>query len=226
MLGLMGRKIGMTQLYDGRGEAVPVTLIEVGPCTVTQVKTPEKDGYGAVQLGFVEKREQRTKKPVLGHFRKNGLKPSQFIREFRVANAAGHQVGQTLDASLFEIGNLVDVIGTSMGRGFQGTRKRHKFTGGRATHGCTTHDQPGSIGASAFPSRVVKGKRLPGHMGAARVTVKNLEVMAVDAEQNMLAVRGAVPGRMRGLLLIRPVGKNVKVAKPVAKAAAKTVGKR
>lgn len=204
MLGLMGRKVGMTQLFDERGEAVPVTVIELGPCTVTQVKTPEKDGYAAVQLGFGEKLERKVTKPVLGHFRKHGLKPAQALREFRVDKPEEHQVGQKLDVTLFEVGKAVDVVGTSIGRGFQGTRKRHGFTGGKATHGCTTHDQPGSIGASAYPSRVIKGKRLPGRMGAARVTVSNLEVMAVDAEQNVLVVRGAVPGPIRGLVVVRP----------------------
>jgi large subunit ribosomal protein L3 len=204
MLGLLGRKVGMTQLFDERGEAVPVTVIEVGPCTVTQVKTPERDGYAAVQLGFGEKLERRVTKPVLGHYRKHGLKPALALREFRVGDAGAHQVGQTLDVSLFEVGKAVDVVGTSIGRGFQGTRKRHGFTGGKATHGCTTHDQPGSIGASAYPSRVIKGKRLPGRMGGARVTSTNLKVMAVDAEQNVLVVRGSIPGPIRGLVMVRP----------------------
>lgn len=204
MRGILGKKVGMTQLFDERGEAVPVTVIELGPCTVTQVKTPEKDGYAAVQLGFGEKLERKVTKPVLGHFRKHGLKPAQALREFRVDKPEEHQVGQKLDVTLFEVGKAVDVVGTSIGRGFQGTRKRHGFTGGKATHGCTTHDQPGSIGASAYPSRVIKGKRLPGRMGAARVTVSNLEVMAVDAEQNVLVVRGAVPGPIRGLVVVRP----------------------
>ncbi len=207
MLGLMGRKVGMTQLFDGRGEVVPATVIELGPCTVTQVKTPERDGYAAVQLGFGEKLERKVKKPELGHFRKHGLKPAQALREFRVADAGAHQVGQTIDVSLFEVGKRVDVIGTSIGRGFQGTRKRHGFTGGKATHGCTTHDQPGSIGASAYPSRVIKGKRLPGRMGGARVTMKNLQVVAVDPEQNVLVVRGAIPGPIRSLVVVRPTKK-------------------
>jgi large subunit ribosomal protein L3 len=204
MLGLLGRKVGMTQLFDERGEAVPVTVIEVGPCTVIQVKTPERDGYSAVQIGFGEKLERKVTKPVLGHYRKNGLKPAVALREFRVDDPAGHAVGQTIDVSIFEVGKAVDVVGTSIGRGFQGTRKRHGFTGGKATHGCTTHDQPGSIGASAYPSRVIKGKRLPGRMGGARVTSTNLKVMAVDAEQNVLVVRGSIPGPIRGLVMVRP----------------------
>jgi large subunit ribosomal protein L3 len=210
MLGLLGRKVGMTQLFNERGEAVPVTVIEVGPCTVTQVKTPAKDGYGAVQLGFGEKLERRVTKPVLGHFRKHGLKPALALREFRVDDPAVHQVGQTIDVTVFEVGKAVDVVGTSIGRGFQGTRKRHGFTGGKATHGCTTHDQPGSIGASAYPSRVLKGKRLPGRMGGARVTSINLRVVAVDAEQNVLVVRGSIPGPIRSLVMVRPTKKSGK----------------
>jgi large subunit ribosomal protein L3 len=200
----------MTQLFNERGEVVPVTVIEVGPCTVVQVKTPDRDGYAAVQLGFGEKLERRTRKPELGHYRKHGLKPSQTLREFRVDDPAAHEVGQKLDVSVFEVGKRVDVIGTSIGRGFQGTRKRHHFTGGRATHGCTTHDQPGSIGASAYPSRVIKGKRLPGRMGGKRITMKSLKVVAVDAEQNVLVLRGSVPGPLRGLVMVRPAEKTTK----------------
>lgn len=225
MLGLMGRKVGMTQFFDEKGEVIPVTLIEVGPCTITQVKTAANDGYAALQLGFVEKSEQRTNKPVLGHYRKNGLKPMRWLREFRVPDVEGREVGQKLDAGLFEVGKRVDVVGTGIGRGFQGVVKRHGFTGGKATHGCTTHDQPGSIGASAFPSRVIKGKRLPGRMGGGQVTVRNLKVVAVDPEQNMLAVRGAVPGPMRGLLLIRPATKPPRTPKP-GSATGKAKGKK
>src|SRR5262245_18183885 len=204
MLGLMGRKIGMTQLYNERSDAVPVTLIEVGPCTVTQVKTAEKEGYAAVQLGFGEKRNKRLTKAELGHRKKNGLKATRWLKRFRVEDASAHTVGQTLAADFFEVGKRVDVIGTTMGRGFQGVVKRHRFNGGPMSHGTKTKDQPGSIGASAFPSRVIKGKRLPGHMGTARLTAKNLVVVAVDTDQNLVAVRGAVPGKQRGLVVIRP----------------------
>ena len=204
MLGLMGRKVGMTQFYNDRGDAVPVTLIEVGPCTVTQVKTPEKEGYSAIQIGFGEKKEKRVTKPVLGHFKKNGLTATRWLKEFRIEDPAAHSVGQVMGADLFEVGKRVDVIGTTLGHGFQGVVKRYRFKGGPMSHGCKTKDQPGSIGASAYPSRVVKGKRLPGHMGTARLTIKNLVVVAVDAEQHMVAVRGAVPGPRRGLLVIRP----------------------
>jgi large subunit ribosomal protein L3 len=221
MLGLMGRKLGMTQVYDERGEAVPVTLIEVGPCTITQVKTEAKDGYAAVQLGFGEKRPSRMTKAVVGHFTKNGLTPTRWLREFRVEAGGEHAVGQSIDVTLFAVGQKVDVVGTSIGRGFQGVVKRHGFTGGKATHGVTTHDQPGSIGASAFPSRVIKGKRLPGRMGGGPVTLRKLRVVAIDPEQNTMAVCGAVPGPRRGLLMIRPSKPTARDKKRPAPAAKK-----
>jgi large subunit ribosomal protein L3 len=199
----MGRKIGMTQYFDDKGEAVPCTLIEVGPCTVTQIKTEEKDGYTAIQLGFEERKPKRVSKPELGHFRKSGVSPQRELREFRVDDVSGFELGQQLDVSQFEIGQRVDVIGTSIGRGFQGVVKRHGFAGGKETHGVTTHDSPGSIGQSAYPARVFKGTRLPGRHGNVRVTAKNLEVMAVDAEQNLMVVRGNVPGARRGLVIVR-----------------------
>jgi len=201
---LLGKKLGMTQIYNEKGQCFPVTVIEAGPCTVTQVKTKDKDGYAAVQLGFGDKREKNLTKPVIGKFKKAGVPVRALLREFRIEDDAEYQAGQEIKVDQFEIGKNVDVIATSIGRGFQGTRKRHKFTGGRATHGCTTHDQPGSIGASAFPSRVIKGKRLPGRMGGKRVTMKNLQVVAVDPEQSLLVVRGSIPGPVRGFVLVRP----------------------
>jgi large subunit ribosomal protein L3 len=204
MLGIIGRKVGMTQVFNEKGDAVPATLIEAGPCPIVQVKTMDKDGYAAVQLGFGEKREKNLTKPVTGKFKKAGVPVKAMLREFRIEDGAEYQAGQEIKVDQFEIGKNVDVIATSIGRGFQGTRKRHKFTGGRATHGCTTHDQPGSIGASAFPSRVIKGKRLPGRMGGKRVTMKNLQVVAVDPEQSLLVVRGSIPGPVRGFVLVRP----------------------
>ena len=202
--GILGRKVGMTQVFNEKGDAVPATLIEAGPCPIVQVKTKDKDGYAAVQLGFGEKREKNLTKPVVGKFKKSGVAVKAMLREFRIEDGAEYQAGQEIKVDQFEIGKNVDVIATSIGRGFQGTRKRHKFTGGRATHGCTTHDQPGSIGASAFPSRVIKGKRLPGRMGGKRVTMKNLQVVAVDPEQSLLVVRGSIPGPVRGFVLVRP----------------------
>jgi len=204
MLGIIGRKVGMTQVFNEKGDAVPATLIEAGPCPIVQVKTKDKDGYAAVQLGFGDKREKNLTKPVIGKFKKAGVPVRALLREFRIEDDAEYQAGQEIKVDQFEIGKNVDVVATSIGRGFQGTRKRHKFTGGRATHGCTTHDQPGSIGASAFPSRVIKGKKLPGRMGGKRVTMKNLQVVAVDPEQSLLVVRGSIPGPVRGFVLVRP----------------------
>ena len=203
MIGLIGKKVGMTQVFSDQGEAVPVTVIEAGPCTITDVRTAERNGYGAVQLGFGSKKEARFTRPVLGQFKKRNLPPSRTVREFRVDDVAAFEVGQTLNVSMFEKGQHVDVQGVTKGRGFAGVVKRHGFVAGHASHGPTHGKQPGSIGSSAYPSRVIKGKRLPGHMGAEVLTIKNLEVVAVDAEQNVLMVRGAVPGPANGLVLIR-----------------------
>jgi large subunit ribosomal protein L3 len=203
MIGLLAKKIGMTQLFDAQGRVVPVTLFSAGPCKVVQVKTPQRDGYAALQLGFGTRREKCQTAPVRGHLKKHNASGVRTLREVRVDDTAPYQEGQDLTVALFEVGSRVDVVGTSKGRGFAGVVKRHHFTGGRETHGCVTHKQPGSIGASAYPSRVIKGKRLPGRMGGARVTVKNLEVVGLDAEQNLLWVRGSVPGAPNGTVLIR-----------------------
>ena len=207
MIGLLARKIGMTQLYDEQGRVVPVTLLAAGPCTVAQVKTPDKDGYAAIQIGFGQKREKRTNRPLRGHLKKHGgAAGARVIREVRVDDPAQYQPGQQITVSIVPVGSKVDVIGVSKGRGFAGVVRRHHFTAGRETHGVTTHKQPGSIGASAYPSRVIKGKRLPGRMGGARITVKNLDVIGVDAEQHLLWVRGSVPGAPNGMVLIRGAG--------------------
>ena len=202
MMGIIGRKIGMTQIYGDKGDVIPVTVIEAGPCTVTEVRSVERDGYVAVQLGFGTNKETRFTKPVLGQFAKRNLPPSRHLREFRVADAAGYEVGGKVTVELFEKGQHVDVEGVTKGRGFTGVVKRYGFVAGHASHGPTAGKQPGSIGASAYPSRVVKGKRLPGRMGGENLTVKNLEVVGVDAEQNVLLVRGAVPGPVRSLVLV------------------------
>ena len=207
MLGIIGRKVGMTQVFDEKGEIIPATLIEAGPCPIVQVKTPAKDGYAAVQVAFGAKRAKNLSKAVVGHFKKPGVGVRAMLREFKVDDAAAYEAGQELKVDQFEVGKRVDVVATSIGRGFQGTTKRHGFTGGKATHGVTTHRQPGSIGASAFPSRVIKGKRLPGRMGGKQVTMKNLQVVAVDAEQSLLVVRGSIPGPVRGYVLVRPAKK-------------------
>jgi large subunit ribosomal protein L3 len=203
MIGIIGRKVGMTQIYGEKGDAVPVTVIEAGPCTVTEVRTPDRDGYAAVQLGFGTNKEKRFTRPVLGQFKKRNLPPARHLKEFRVADAAAYTVGQTVNVSLFETGTSVDVQGVTKGRGFQGVVKRYGFVAGHASHGPTHGKQPGSIGASAYPSRVVKGKRLPGRMGGANLTIKNLKVVGIDAEQNVLLVRGAVPGPVNGLVIVK-----------------------
>jgi len=203
MIGLIGKKVGMTQLFDEKGDIAPVTVIEAGPCLVTELRDPQKHGYSAVQLGFGDVRESRLSRPGLGQFRAKNLSPRRTLREFRVENAGAYQVGQELKADLFEKGTHVDVSGVTKGRGFAGVVKRHGFTGGKETHGCTTHKQPGSIGASAYPSRVIKNKRLPGRMGGVNFTAKNLRVVDVDVEQNLVLVRGAVPGPVNGLVFVR-----------------------
>jgi large subunit ribosomal protein L3 len=206
MIGLLAEKIGMTQLFDEQGRVVPVTVLAAGPCPIVQVKTAEKDGYAALQIGFGKKRESLISKPIQGHLKKHNASGIRSLKEVRVDDPAAYQVGQELTVSLFEVGSKVDVIGVSKGRGFAGVIRRHHFTCGRETHGCVTHKQPGSIGASAYPSRVIKGKRLPGRMGGARVTVKNLAVIGVDAEQHLIWVRGSIPGPPTSTVLIRKNG--------------------
>jgi len=202
MIGLIGRKIGMTQVFDEKGDVVPVTVIEAGPCTVTEIRTSERDGYTALQLGFGTNKEKRFSKPVLGQFTKRNLPPSRHLREFRIPDVSAYTLGQTLNAAVFEKGEHIDVEGTTKGRGFAGIIKRHGFKGGHASHGPTMGREPGSIGSSAYPSRVIKGKRLPGRMGGKPLTSKNLLVAGVDAEQNVLLVRGAIPGPTNGLVFI------------------------
>jgi len=194
----------MTQIYAADGRALPVTVIEAGPCVVVQRKSKDRNGYSAVQLGLVEGRKlKRVTKPMKGHFEKAGLPPCRVLREFRVQDGAEVKVGDKVSVDIFAPGDTVHVSGISKGKGFQGVIKRHNFAGGAATHGSMFHRAPGSIGASAFPSRVLKGMRAPGHMGLDRVTVRNLQVVRVDAEKNLLVVRGSVPGAADGYLVIR-----------------------
>ena len=202
--GIIGKKIGMTQVYAEDGRAMPATVLQAGPCVVVQRKSKEKDGYVAVQLGLVEARKlKRVPKAMKGHFDKASLPPCRVLREFRVAEGAEVKVGDKLSVELFAPGDKVHVTGISKGKGFQGVVKRHHFRGGAATHGSMFHRAPGSIGASAFPSRVLKGMRAGGHMGSDQVTVRNLEVVRVDAGNNVLVVRGAVPGAGGGYVVIR-----------------------
>ena len=203
MIGLLGKKVGMTQIFDKEGNQVPVTVLEIGPCTVLQVKKKETDGYQAVQLGFNDKRESRTIKPDLGHFKKHNSTPKSFVREIRTESLEKVETGKTLNVNNFAVGDYVDVIGTSMGRGFQGVVKRHNFKGGERGHGSMFGRVAGSIGASSFPSRVVKGMRMPGQMGNERATTQNLRVEKIDMENHLMAVRGAVPGKENGYLIVR-----------------------
>ncbi len=193
----------MTQIFTEGGKIVPVTVVEAGPCTVTQVKTVEKEGYGAVQLGFGEVRERKASKPQLGHFAGRGLQPLKHLVEIRVDDPEAYQVGQEVTVSVFSQGERVDVIGRSKGKGFAGVIKRHGFGGGPGSHGAHFHRAPGSVGACATPSRVFKGSRMPGRMGGERVTALNLEVVDVKPERNVLLLRGSVPGPNGGLLVIR-----------------------
>jgi large subunit ribosomal protein L3 len=202
-LGLIGRKLGVTQVFSESGEVVPVTIIEAGPCVVVQKKTQEKDGYSALQVGFLEREEKRLKKPEKGHFAKHGTKGFTCLREFRTTEAENYQSGQEIKVEIFAIGERVNVTGISKGKGFAGGVKRWGFRGGPATHGSMFHRAPGSVGASAFPSRVLKGKRLPGHMGNAQVTVKNLQVVGVRSEKNLLLIGGAVPGARSSIVLVK-----------------------
>jgi large subunit ribosomal protein L3 len=203
MEGILGRKLGMTQIYVEDGTAIPVTVIQAGPCLVVQRKTADTDGYEAVQIGLVEERPAKPNKPRRGHFEKAGVAPVRRLAEFRVAEAEELKAGDEVKASIFAEKEWVDVVGTSKGKGYQGVVKRHGFAGGRASHGSMFHRAPGSIGASAYPSRVVKGMRAGGRMGGARVTAKNLQIVKVDAERNLIYVRGAVPGPKSGYLAIR-----------------------
>jgi large subunit ribosomal protein L3 len=206
--GLLGKKVGMTQLLQDDGTVVPVTVIQAGPCVVVQKKTKQKDGYDAVQLGFVEFiKPKRVNKPMTGHFKKTNVAPARFVREIAVQGDESANPGDKVMVSIFNLDELVHIIGTSKGRGFAGLIKRHHFRGGRASHGSMFHRAPGSIGASAFPSRVIKGMRMAGHLGNARVTVQNLRVARIDQENNLLFVRGAVPGPAGGYVVVEKSGR-------------------
>jgi len=202
--GFLGKKIGMTSIFDDNGQMIPCTIIEAGPCYVTQVKTKDRDGYDAVQLGFDEIKERLVNKPMKGHFKRGGVKPLRLLSEFRNFNGAQFELGQELRVDAFQQGDVVDVTGRSKGRGFQGVVKRHHFGGvGMTTHGQSDRVRaPGSIGASSYPSRVMKGRRMAGRMGGDRVTVKNLMVLKVIAESNILIVKGSVPGAINCYLEI------------------------
>jgi large subunit ribosomal protein L3 len=217
-LGLVAKKRGMTQVFGNDGNAIPVTVLEAGPCTIVQVKTQGHDGYEAIQLGFGTRRPKNVSRPMAGHFKKANVPAARVLRELRLKTVEGYQAGQTLSVELFKPGELVDVTAVTKGRGFQGGVKRYGWYGGDATHGSMFHRAPGSIGASSDPSRVYPGHHLPGRMGADRVTVPHLEVVRVMPEQHLLLVKGAVPGATGGVVLVR---KSVKLSKAQQRAAKK-----
>lgn len=207
---ILGRKVGMTQLFDDDGTFHGVTVVAAGPCTVTQIRTQANDGYDAEQIAFEDVREKLVKKPQLGHFKKAETAPKRFLREERLKKASERTVGDTITVGDFAEGDMIDVVGTTKGRGFAGTIKRHGFARGAKTHGCMNYRQPGSIGASAYPARVFKGKRMSGHYGNKRQTTKNLTIVRIDGERNLLFVRGAVPGPRNGFVQIRTAKTGVK----------------
>ena len=202
-LGLIGRKIGMTQIFSENGEVFPVTVIEAGPCTVVTKKIEAKNGYQALQIGFGNQKESRVSLPLRGQFKKASLPSCQVLKEFRINDVEAFEVGQRLTVEVFSIGEKISITGNSKGRGFAGVVKRWGFWGGPGAHGAMFHRAPGSIGASADPSRVLKGKKLPGHYGNAQITVRNLEIVDIKTELNLLLVKGSVPGGKRGIILVK-----------------------
>ncbi len=201
--GLIGKKLGMTGVFASDGRRIPVTVLEVGPCVVTQVKTEAVDGYNALQLGFGTRKASRVNKPMAGHLKKSGAQGFAVLREFPVDDPDGYSVGQTVGLDIFKVGERIDITGTIKGRGYQGVIKRHRFSGGKKTHGSRSHRVPGSIGCSAWPGKVIKGKKLPGQYGNTRKTVRNLEIVDIRPEENLLLVKGAVPGHRTGLVAVR-----------------------
>ena len=203
-LGILGTKLGMTQVFDDTGKAIPVTVVQAGPCTITQVKTKETDGYSSVQIGYDEVAPKKLTKGELGHLAKSGASPLRHLREYRLEDVSSFELGQAVTADIFDEGQLVDVAGTSIGRGFAGFQKRHNFSRGPMSHGSKNHRAPGSIGAGTTPGRVYPGKRMAGHMGAVRKTIRKLQVVRVDGDRNLLLIKGAVPGKSGNLLSIVP----------------------
>lgn len=200
---IIGRKLGMTQIFAENGNVIPVTVLEVGPCVVVQKKTIENDGYAAVQLGFEDIREKLVTKPRKGHFEKANVAYKRVLKEFKLNNGDALNIGDIIKADVFTTGDKVDVTGISKGKGYQGVIKRHKYSAGFASHGSGFHRQQGSMGANSSPSKVMKGKGMPGHMGAEQVTIQNLNVVKVDAENNLIAIKGAVPGPNGGLIVVK-----------------------
>lgn len=216
MKGIIGRKIAMTQVFTEDGKVIPVTMVEAGPCLVTQIKTVEKEGYDALQLGFGAVKEKRLNRPQRGHFQSKDLEPRRHLAEVRVEDPSGYRLGQEIKVDIFSKGDRVDITGRSRGKGYAGVIKRHNFGGGPGSHGAHFHRAPGAIGACATPSRVFKGSRMPGRMGGERVTAQNLEVVDVKPERNLLLVKGSVPGPDGGILIIRESVKSRKKARKKA----------
>ena len=208
--GLIGKKIGMTQIFDESGKVIPVTVIEAGPCVVAQVKTQDTDGYTAIQLGYGDIKEKKLNKPMKGHFTKVNVTPKKHLREFRVDSIDEVKVGDELKADVFAAGEKIDIQGTSKGKGFQGVIKRHGQSRGPMGHGSMYHRRPGSMGSTSTPGRVYKGKNLPGHMGYETVTVQNLEIVKVDMDKNVILIKGSVPGNKGAILKIRNSVKSTK----------------
>ena len=208
MKNILGRKIGMTQIFNEDGVVIPVTVVEAGPVKVIQKKTVENDGYNAIQVGFVDAKEKHVNKPMKGHFEKAGVAPKRKLKEFRLEDISSYEVGSEIKADIFAAGDKVDVTGISKGKGYQGAIKRHGQHRGPMAHGSKYHRAAGSKGASSFPSRVFKGKKLPGHMGAVQVTIQNLEVVRVDADKNLLLVKGAIPGPKKSIVVVKDSVKN------------------
>lgn len=213
MRGLLGKKLGMTQIFTEEDKLVPVTVIETNECVITQVKTPKKDGYAAIQLGYGKVREKAVSKPLKGHFDKVKVKPKKHLVEIRVGTEHNYQNGQELKADIFSVGDKADITGVSKGKGYAGVIKRWGFKGGPGGHGSHFHRAPGSIGACASPSRVFKGRKLPGQMGDSQVTIKGLEIAGIDAEQNLIMIKGSVPGGKNGIVVVRESAKRSKKAK-------------
>ena len=200
---LIGKKLGMTGLFTPEGRYIPVTVMQVGPCVVTQIKTTKTDGYNALQLGFGSKKAGRINRPIRGHIEKSGKDALSVFREFAVENPEEYEVGQVLTTDVFSVGEKVDITGTTKGRGFAGVIKRHGFHGGKNTHGSHSHRIPGSIGCSAWPAKVIKGKKMPGHYGTEKKTIRNLEIVDIRVDENLMLIKGAIPGPKSGLVAIK-----------------------
>ena len=202
-IGILGTKVGMTQIFDESGSAVPVTVIKAGPCVITQIKSNEKEGYNAIQIGYAESSPQKMTKPCLGHLAKSNLPPLKHLKEYRVALTDSFTVAQKIGVDSFQIGQKVNVSGTTIGKGFAGTVKRYNFTRGPMTHGSKNHREPGSIGQGSTPAKVHKGKKMAGRLGGSKTTIKNLEIIYINSQDNLLVIRGSIPGKSGNLLSIR-----------------------